>query len=355
MHRPVAVADRQPVGGGDRGGDIGLGRRARRSRRSRPLASPAAIADDSVQPVPCVLWVAMRGGGEPRPRRPSSTSRSTLSGAAAVAALDQHRLRRRARAAARACACISRFVARRCGASSSAAASGRFGVTTSARGSSRSRSAVDRVGREQPVAGGRDHHRIEHDPALRASASSPSATASMTAGVRQHADLDRADIEIGEHRVDLRRDEIRRHVVDAGDALGVLRGQRRDHRRAIDAERGEGLQVGLDAGAAAGIRAGDGDGDRRSSRRLARRSARVDDARAGCAPPRSDRSASDSAEITATPSAPAAITSAALAAVMPAMPQHRQCRRARAERGDDRRAGRRRRSAARDCPSRWSR
>ena len=81
-------------------------------------------------------------------------------------------------------------------------------------------------------------------------------------GLRQHADLHRIDVEIGEHRVDLRGDEIGRHVVDAGDALGVLRGQRRDHRGAIDAERGEGLQVGLDAGAAAGIRAGDGDGDR---------------------------------------------------------------------------------------------
>ena len=33
--------------------------------------------------------------------------------------------------------------------------------------------------------------------------------------LRQHADLHRADREIGKHRVDLRRDEIRRHVVDA--------------------------------------------------------------------------------------------------------------------------------------------
>ena len=40
-----------------------------------------------------------------------------------------------------------------------------------------------------------------------------------TPALRQHADLHRADGEIGEHRVDLRRDEVRRHVVDAGDAL----------------------------------------------------------------------------------------------------------------------------------------
>ena len=103
----------------------------------------------------------------------------------------------------------------------------------------------------------------------------PRATASIAGGARQHADLHRADIEIGEHRVDLRGDEIGRHVEDGGDFLGVLRGQRGDDGGAIDAERGEGLEIGLDAGAAARIRAGDGDGDRGHARpRCA--SARVD-------------------------------------------------------------------------------
>ena len=57
-------------------------------------------------------------------------------------------------------------------------------------------------------------------------------------------------VEIGKHRVDLRGDELGRHLVDAADALGVLRGQRRDHGGAVDAERGKRLEVGLDAGAA---------------------------------------------------------------------------------------------------------
>ena len=34
--------------------------------------------------------------------------------------------------------------------------------------------------------------------------------------LRQHADLHGRDIEIGEYRIELRRDEIRRHIVDAG-------------------------------------------------------------------------------------------------------------------------------------------
>ena len=46
--------------------------------------------------------------------------------------------------------------------------------------------------------------------------------------------------------------------MDAADARGVLRRQRRDDGGAIDAERCKRLQVGLDAGAAGGIRAGDG-------------------------------------------------------------------------------------------------
>jgi hypothetical protein len=36
--------------------------------------------------------------------------------------------------------------------------------------------------------------------------------------MRHHADLDRADIEIGKYRVDLRGDEFGRHLMDAADA-----------------------------------------------------------------------------------------------------------------------------------------
>ena len=47
---------------------------------------------------------------------------------------------------------------------------------------------------------------------------SPAAMASMTGELRHHADLDGADLEIGEHRVDLRGHEIGRHLVNAADA-----------------------------------------------------------------------------------------------------------------------------------------
>ena len=81
------------------------------------------------------------------------------------------------------------------------------------------------------------------------------------AGVTEHADFHRAHFEVGKDRVDLRGDEICRHVVNAEHALGVLCGERGDDRRAIDAQRGKRFQIGFDAGAAARIRSGNGDGD----------------------------------------------------------------------------------------------
>ena len=44
-----------------------------------------------------------------------------------------------------------------------------------------------------------------------------------------------------------------RHHLDARDADGVLHGEQRDDRFAVDAELVEGLQIGLDARAAAGV------------------------------------------------------------------------------------------------------
>ena len=78
---------------------------------------------------------------------------------------------------------------------------------------------------------------------------------------RQHPDLDGIDGEVREDRVDLGCDEVRRHVVDGGDAERVLGGKRRQHARAINPERRKRLQVGLDPGAAARIRTGDRHGD----------------------------------------------------------------------------------------------
>ena len=71
--------------------------------------------------------------------------------------------------------------------------------------------------------------------------------ASMTGGCATMPILTAPGVEIGKHRVYLRSDELRRHLVDAADACGVLRGQRRDDGGAVDTERGKRLQVGLDA------------------------------------------------------------------------------------------------------------
>ena len=49
----------------------------------------------------------------------------------------------------------------------------------------------------------------------------------------------------------------------------ILRRERGDDARPIDAKRREGLQIRLDASAARRIRAGDRDGDRRRCRRIA--------------------------------------------------------------------------------------
>ncbi len=44
------------------------------------------------------------------------------------------------------------------------------------------------------------------------------------AGASQHADLDRADVKVLQHRVDLRAQHVRRNIMDGGDAERVLRG-----------------------------------------------------------------------------------------------------------------------------------
>jgi len=54
-------------------------------------------------------------------------------------------------------------------------------------------------------------------------------------GPGKHADLHCADIKIGKDGIDLRRDEVGRHIVDAVHALGILCGNRGDDSGAIDA------------------------------------------------------------------------------------------------------------------------
>ena len=130
-----------------------------------------------------------------------------------------------------------------------AAASSRLGVMRSTSGSS-SRSAVQESGARQRVARRGRHHRIVDDE--RSCFAPPQAVRDRSDDVRgcKHADLHRADVEIVEHRFDLRRDHLRRRGQERAHAKGVLRGQRGDRRRAVDADRGKSLEVGLDAGAA---------------------------------------------------------------------------------------------------------
>jgi hypothetical protein len=117
-----------------------------------------------------------------------------------------------------------------------------------------------RLGLEQAVAAGGDHHRVDDEPGQ------PAGRREVGDGVddvgrREHARFHRSDGEVVEHGVDLRDDEIGGHRMYTADPSGVLGGQRGDGGGAEDAERGEGLQVGLDAGAAAGVRAGNGQRD----------------------------------------------------------------------------------------------
>ena len=318
MHRAVARADREPVGGGDRRGDVGLGAAHRVGERLAlwrgPPRSPTTACSRCRG---CCAWrcAARRAASTAS----ASTSRSTLSAplpwpplistalapsASSRSACVAHLALRPRRSARRAApplpagsaSCTQRPRNQQSRASSSIASgsSSRSPEVATITGSSTMlRLRYGGRARRPPP---RSRRRCDSMPIFTA-----------------------PTVEIGEHRVDLRGDEIRRHVVDAGDALGVLRGQRGDHRRAIDAERREGLQVGLDARAAAGIRTRDGDGDR--GHLLARFASAASTTRSISRAAARGSGASDSAEITETPSAPASITGAALPALMPAMPQ----------------------------------
>ena len=89
MHRALAAADREALGGRDRGTDVSSLPHAPPARASRPLASPAAIADESVQPVPWLLRVAMRGAAS-RVHAARVDQKIDALRPLAVTALDQH-------------------------------------------------------------------------------------------------------------------------------------------------------------------------------------------------------------------------------------------------------------------------
>ena len=100
-------------------------RAATASTSGSPRASRAAIADESVQPVPWSARVASRGCAKSCNRCPSQ-SRSTTSSPGGVAALDQHRAGKLCPARARARA--GRLEVAAAAARRARSASGRFGV-----------------------------------------------------------------------------------------------------------------------------------------------------------------------------------------------------------------------------------
>jgi len=112
---------------------------------------------------------------------------------------------------------------------------------------------------QQACAAGGDHYRVENHVRWAALFQHVGDRVDHL-GIGQHAELHRVDVEIVEARVQLRAQEGDRRHMHRRYPAGVLRSQCRDHRQAMHAVGGKGLQIGLDAGATAGIGAGDGQG-----------------------------------------------------------------------------------------------
>ena len=165
-----------------------------------------------------------------------------------VTALDQHRADTPSPEAARPWLAIAAPLSAT-GSSSSAAASGRLGVISDARGMRLVRKLVYRVRGQQTIARCRHHHRIEYD-VFRRPARKPGNDGLDGPTLRHHPDLDGLDVEIAKYGIDLRGDEIGRYLMNAADAGGVLRGQRRDNGSTIDPECRKRLEVRLHAGPA---------------------------------------------------------------------------------------------------------
>ena len=220
VQRPVPLA-RCPGRGGWRRPGI-PGRASIASRSGSPSARFAAIADASVQPVPWVCRVSIRGrlisnalGG-----RADDVDRVR---AVQVAALDAVRRGGPCRGSARpprACPSSVRMVI-----PASTSASGTFGVTTCARGSSSARiaaTASSSSSASPPLA-------IITGSTTTCGSSSASiaaATASTIAAVREHAGLHRIGADVADDRFDLRGDEVRGHRQPGDDAERVLRRHR---------------------------------------------------------------------------------------------------------------------------------
>ena len=185
-----------------------LGRRGGVGAAPAPRASSAATADANVQPVPCVC-AGRRAGRGARERCPSN-SRSTTSAPGTVATGDDDRVGAHPVKAPRPpqAGVVHRA---RCGRPLSASASGMFGVTTRARGSSSRAERPHAVGVEQAVAARRRQHRID-DHQRQVELSMAAATASTMAASPSMPVLVACSVDVAGDGFDLRRDGIgRRH------------------------------------------------------------------------------------------------------------------------------------------------
>ena len=116
---------------------------------------------------------------------------------------------------------------------------------------------------QQPCAASGDHHRVNDQRNLRTSR--PRSEKFCDDGNifrrEQHSRLHRRWFQFGKHGFNLLLQHSWRARFDAEDAPGILRGEAGDGAGAVDAERGEGLQIRLHARAAAAVGTGDGEGE----------------------------------------------------------------------------------------------
>ena len=112
--------------------------------------------------------------------------------------------------------------------------------------------------RNQPIAAGSDHYRIEHHKAWLILLKRRGHHRHNLGRV-QHADLDRIGTNIFKHGIKLYGQKIWLWCMDSANALGVLCGECSDRRHAVAAQRTDGFQVCLNAGTAAAVGACNGE------------------------------------------------------------------------------------------------
>ena len=255
VDRPGAGADLASARRGTAGRGSALATRAALSGSS-PQASRAASTEECVQPEP---WAAPPGGARPG-SRPAASRRRTTSIACSRWPPVTTTQRGPSAWSARAAPALARPPVAPAPASptrAGARASGRFGVITVARGSSRATSAARAAGSSSSAPDSATITGSSTTGVPAGSSSSASDHGLDRRRVAEHSDLHGVDPDVLRDRAHLGDDHLRRDCVDGGHADRVLRGDRGDRGHPVDAAGRERLQVGLDAGAAAGVRAGD--------------------------------------------------------------------------------------------------